>query len=174
MPARALRRAALAAAASAVCAAITLPGATLAGATPAAPQAYHPPAIKHVWVIQLENESIGDTFGDTSYPYLSRTLPGMGALLKNYYSIGHHSLDNYIAEISGQAPDSETQNDCSVLVPFPGNAAVNSTFHQVEGNGCIYPASVQTIGNQLTARGLSWAAYMQDMGNTPSRDHTTG
>jgi phosphatidylinositol-3-phosphatase len=174
MPARALRRAALAAAASAVCAAITLSGATLAGATAAAPQAYHPPAIKHVWVIQLENESFGDTFGDTSYPYLSRTLPGMGALLKNYYSIGHHSLDNYIAEISGQAPDSDTQNDCPVLVPFPGNAAVNSTFHQVEGNGCIYPASVQTIGNQLTARGLSWAAYMQDMGNTPSRDHTTG
>jgi hypothetical protein len=97
----------------------------------------------------------------------------MGALLKNYYSIGHHSLDNYIAEISGQAPDSDTQNDCPTLVPFPGNAAVNSTYHQVEGNGCIYPASVQTIGNQLSARGLSWAAYMQDMGDVPSRDHTT-
>src|SRR5580698_11486169 len=169
MPARALRRAALAAAASAVCAAITLPGATLAGATPAAPQAYHPPAIKHVWVIQLENESIGDTFGDTSYPYLSKTLPGMGALLKDYYAIGHHSLDNYIAEISGQAPDSDTQNDCPVWTAFPSKAKVSGPYHQVVGDGCVYPASVQTLGNQLSARGLGWAAYMQDMGNVPSR-----
>src|SRR5580698_7978870 len=159
MPARALRRAALAAAATAIAVTVLLSGATLAGATPAAPQAYHPPAIKHVWVIQLENESIGDTFGDTSYPYLSKTLPGMGALLKDYYAIGHHSLDNYIAEISGQAPDSDTQNDCPILVPFPSKATVNSTYHQVEGDDCIYPASVQTLGNQFSARGLNWAAY---------------
>jgi phosphatidylinositol-3-phosphatase len=174
MPTRMGRRASLAAAAAtAVAVTAMFSGTTLAGATPATPQAYHPPAIKHVWVIQLENESIGDTFGDTSYPYLSKTLPGMGALLKNYYSIGHHSLDNYIAEISGQAPDSDTQNDCPILVPFPSKAAVNSTYHQVEGDGCIYPASVQTLGNQLSARGLNWAAYMQDMGNVSSRDHTT-
>src|SRR5580704_2553223 len=137
MPARTVRRAALAAAAAATCAVAMLSGTSLAGATPAVPQAYHPPAIKHVWVIQLENESIGDTFGDTSYPYLSKTLPSTGALLKDYYSIGHHSLDNYIAEISGQAPDSDTQNDCPILVPFPSKATVNSTYHQVEGNGCI-------------------------------------
>ena len=167
------RRAGLAAAATAVAATAMFSGAALAGATPAAPLAYHPPAIKHVWVIQLENESFGDTFGATSYPYLSKTLPSMGALLKNYYSIGHHSLDNYIAEISGQAPDSLTQNDCPVWTAFPGKAKVSGPYHQVLGDGCVYPASVQTVGNQLSARGLSWAAYMQDMGNVPSRDHTT-
>src|SRR6202453_3229512 len=156
MPTRMGRRASLAAAAAtAVAVTAMFSGTTLAGASPATPQAYHPPAIKHVWVIQLENESFGDTFGDTSYPYLSKTLPGMGALLKNYYSIGHHSLDNYIAEISGEAPDYDTQNDCPILVPFPSKAAVNSTYHQVEGDGCIYPASVQTLGNQLSARGLN-------------------
>jgi hypothetical protein len=84
----------------------------------------------------------------------------MGAVLENYYSIGHHSLDNYIAEISGQAPDPDTQEDCPVWVPFGRHAKVRGPYDQVTGNGCVYPASVQTLGNQLSARHLSWAAYM--------------
>jgi phosphatidylinositol-3-phosphatase len=31
---------------------------------------------------------------------------------------------------------------------------------------------VQTLGDQLSAAGLSWAAYLQDMGNDPARDNT--
>jgi hypothetical protein len=66
--------------------------------------AYKPPPIRHVWVIQLENEGFTQTFGNPAAdPYLARTLPGLGALLKDYYAVGHHSLDNYIAEISGCA-----------------------------------------------------------------------
>jgi phosphatidylinositol-3-phosphatase len=137
-------------------------------------QAFRPPAIKHVWVIELENESIGETFGNpASQPYLATTLPGMGALLEDYYSVGHHSLDNYIAEISGQAPDPDTQDDCPVWVPFAKSAKVTGAYHQLKGNGCVFPAKVQTLGNQLSARHLSWAAYMQDMGISPKRDHTT-
>jgi hypothetical protein len=40
--------------------------------------------------------------------------------------------------------------------------------------GCVYPAAVQTLGNQLSAAGRSWAAYLQDMGNDPARDNTAG
>ena len=29
-----------------------------------------------------------------------------------------------------------------------------------------------TLGNQLSAAGRGWAAYLQDMGNDPGRDHT--
>jgi len=43
----------------------------------------------------------------------------------------------------------------------------------VSGNGCVYPASVTTIANQLTAAGLSWRGYMEDMGNTTSRESST-
>jgi len=137
-------------------------------------QKFRPPAIKHVWVIQMENESFDATFGNPSgEPYLAETLPSMGALLENYYSIGHDSLDNYIAEISGQAPDSDTQNDCPVWVPFTRGAKVTRPYHQLKGNGCVFPAKVLTLGNQLSSRHLSWAAYLQDMGNSPGRDHTT-
>ena len=140
----------------------------------AAVQTFRPPAIKHVWVIQLENKGIGQTFGDPAgQPYLGKTLPAMGALLTGYYAIGHNSLDNYIAEISGQAPDTDTQHDCPVWVPFTSGAKVTGPYGQLTGNGCVYPASVPTLGSQLSARHLSWAAYLQDMGNSPGRDHTT-
>jgi phosphatidylinositol-3-phosphatase len=140
----------------------------------AAPHAFRPPAIKHVWVIQLENEGYAATFGNPSAdPYLASTLPSMGALLQDYYGIGHHSLDNYIAEVTGQAPDTDTQLDCGTWVKFTPGKKFERPFHQLKGNGCVYPKSVPTLGNQLSAKHLSWAAYMQDMGNNPKRDHTT-
>jgi hypothetical protein len=38
------------------------------------------------------------------------------------------------------------------------------------GTGCVYPAEVQNIGNELTARKMKWKAYMEDMGNDPNRE----
>ena len=130
-------------------------------------------AIKHVWVIELENEGYAQSFGDPSAdPYLARTLPQLGALLKNYYAIGHDSADNYIAQVSGQAPNLLTQADCPLWVPTP--EVTVSPYDQVlapEG-GCVYPKSVQTVGNQLSAANLTWKAYLEDMGNNAKRDQT--
>ncbi len=159
-------------AAAAIPLTLGLTGAASAGS--AAPGSYKPPPIGHVWFIQLENQGYGQTFGDPSAdPYLARTLPSMGALVKNYFAIGHDSLDNYIAEISGQAPDSATQQDCGFWNRFEPTDDVLKPFHQLVGNGCVYPASAPTLGNQLTSAQLTWTAYQQDMGNVPSRDHTT-
>jgi hypothetical protein len=152
---------------------LALLGAGLAGTASAAPRGELPP-IKHVWVIELENEGYTQSFGNPSAdPYLATTLPSMGALLKNYYGTGHASADNYISQISGQAPDTATQNDCGVWSRFKPTNHVEPPFHQLVGNGCVYPASVPTLGNQLSDAKVSWKAYLQDMGNTPSRDHTT-
>ncbi len=73
------------------------------------------PPIRHVFVIVLENEGYDTTFESTPAPdpYLRGLAGGRGALLKNYFGIGHHSLDNYIAMISGQGPNFETQSDCN-------------------------------------------------------------
>src|SRR5271165_2390428 len=129
-------------------------------------------AVRHVWVIELENQGYAQSFGTPSAdPYLARTLPRTGALLENYYAIGHSSAANYIAQVSGQAPDIATQIDCPVWTPFPGHI-VAGPYRQVLGEGCVYPAAVPTLGNQLSAAGRSWAAYLQDMGNDPGRDHT--
>jgi phosphatidylinositol-3-phosphatase len=157
--------------------ALTMGGVTVstvgAASAPTAPSST-PPPIKYVWYIDLENEGYPQSFGDPSAdPYLATTLTGMGALLKNYYAVGHNSLDNYIAQISGQAPDQATEDDCGTWKPFLPPNHVLQPFDQYIGNGCVYPASARTLGNQLTDAGLSWKGYMQDMGNDPARDLTT-
>ncbi len=143
---------------------------TAAGSGSAAPGGLR--AVRHAWVIELENQGYAQSFGTPSAdPYLATALPRMGALLENYYAIGHSSAANYIAQVSGQAPDIATQIDCPLWTPFPGQV-IAGPYHQVPGEGCVYPEAVPTLGNQLSAAGRSWAAYLQDMGNDPARDHT--
>jgi hypothetical protein len=137
--------------------------------------------VKHVFLIVLENKSFTDTF-ETSVqdPYLQKALVPQGALLRQYYGTGHVSLDNYISMISGQAPTRDTANDC-----LPGLTGLVGNYNDLEqlgtaangqvvaGGGCIYPAAVKTLADQMTAAGLSWKAYMEDMGNDPARERST-
>ena len=138
----------------------------IAGSLAAAP----PPPIRHVFIIVLENKGFDTTFGPLSpATYLSQTLTAQGQLLRNYYGIGHKSLPNYLAMVSGQGANGVTQADCLVYVNvFPGTQT--SFFGQTLGQGCVYPAATKTIADQLTANGLTWKAYMQDIGiGTPCR-----
>ncbi|GAB7006999.1 hypothetical protein JCM18899A_44720 [Nocardioides sp. AN3] len=150
-------------------------------------------AIHHVLVIDLENEDYDTSFGPSSPArYLNDVLVPQGQLLTQYYGIGHFSTDNYLAQISGQAPNKVSGNDCITdLATFtstytdvtPGTPDSDQATYpgQVDGSGCVYPASVQTIGDQLDARpgagshsgGLTWRQYAEDMGNDPARDFGT-
>ena len=130
------------------------------------------PPIRHVFVIALENKNFSATFGpESDAPYLARTLPAKGALLTQYYGTGHNSLDNYIAMMSGQASTPDTSADCHIYADFhrTGTAADG----QAVGQGCVYPASVETLANQLSAAGLTWKGYMEDMGDDPARESST-
>jgi len=152
-----------------------------AGAAPAGASAAGSSAlsrIRHVWIIEEENHSYAASFGNPSAdPYLARTLVSKGALLRNYYGIGHDSLDNYVAEISGQAPDFQTGQDCeyfSRFLQFGGETFDKWTkYGQLSGDGCVYPGYLRTVASQLTAAHLTWKSYNQDMGNDPRRDGTT-
>ncbi|HKH79083.1 MAG TPA: alkaline phosphatase family protein, partial [Solirubrobacteraceae bacterium] len=141
-----------------------------------------PGKIKHVWLIILENKSYDATFtGLNKNTYLWQTLPTQGVLLKNYFGTGHFSLDNYISMVSGQATQPDTQADCPFYDKFSGtldtvgSLKTNPNFGQVLSpvgpnaapgtNGCVYPASVPTLFNQLDAAGVSWKGYAQDLGN---------
>ncbi|MEA2168087.1 MAG: hypothetical protein QOF76_1387 [Solirubrobacteraceae bacterium] len=129
------------------------------------------PPIKHVWVIQLENHSYDQTFNDQTHPYLWTKVRMMGQVLPQYYATGHASLDNYIAQISGQAPNIMTMADCPIFADFLG--AIGPTLGQAVGQGCVYPAGVRTLADQLEDAGLSWKGYMEDMGNDPAREPAT-
>ncbi|HZP14154.1 MAG TPA: alkaline phosphatase family protein [Nevskiaceae bacterium] len=138
-------------------------------ATSAPPSA----TIGHVFVVILENESYASSFQPPSPTYLSSTLPAQGALLTSYYGIGHVSNDNYIAMVSGQGPNALTQSDCIAFVNFVGSGPIAALDNQAVGQGCVYPANVPNVTDQLRAKGLTWKAYMEDMGNTPSRESAT-
>lgn len=139
----------------------------------AAAPVWQPPPVGHVFVINLENEGFATTFGAKSpAPYLAKTLRSQGNLLTQYYGIGHNSLDNYIAQISGQAPNPQTQGDCQVYTNFTA-APVTAANGQVAGTGCVYPSSVKTIADQLTAVHKSWRGYMESMGSDPTREANT-
>jgi hypothetical protein len=128
------------------------------------------PPVGHVFVINLENKGFDTTFGAASpAPYLSGTLRGQGVLMTQYYGTAHNSLPNYIAQISGQGPNPQTQGDCPVYSEFVAAAVVSQ---QAVGQGCVYPASVPTITDQLAGAGLRWKGYMEDMANTPGEAAT--
>ncbi|MCW3039524.1 MAG: phosphoesterase [Solirubrobacterales bacterium] len=145
-------------------------GLTAALAAPGAQAA--PPPIKHVWIIQLENKSYDQAFVDNvANQYLWKTLPAAGQVLRQYHGTGHASLDNYISQISGQAPNPLTQADCPLYVDvLPG---IMGTDGQVLGTGCVYPPKARTLVDQLEAKGLTWKGYMQDIGNDPAREPAT-
>jgi phospholipase C len=155
---------------AAILAGVAQPAAAAASGAPASDL----PPIRHVFVLVLENMSYSHTFAsDSGAPYLARTLPVQGALLTQYYAIGHASLDNYVAMISGQAPNHETQLDCPTFSEFHLSTPALNRAGQALGSGCVYPKIVRTLPDQLEAAGFTWKAYMEDMGNDPKRERAT-
>jgi hypothetical protein len=143
--------------------ALLLAAAALAcAAAPQGARAALPP-IRHVFVIVLENESESTSFGPGApSAYLAQTLPSMGVFVPNYYGVGHASLDNYIAMISGQAPNPQTEADCKAEYKDFNETSVGP-YEQAIGTGCVYPAGVQTLAGQLEEAHFGWKGYMQSM-----------
>ncbi len=161
---RHLARSAVAGLVAALCLAGGGSSATAAATAPGEPAQL---GIKHVWLVNIENKSFDEAFVHNPNAYLSKDLPARGQLLTHYYGIGHLSLTNYIAQLSGQAPTLDTNSDCQIyrdVVPGTQGPA-----GQAVGQGCVYPRWVQTLPDQLDAKGLSWKGYMEDMGNDESR-----
>ncbi|MGY2746784.1 alkaline phosphatase family protein [Arthrobacter sp. UYCu723] len=126
----------------------------------------------HVFVINLENKGYEKVWGAGSEaPYLAKTLRANGVLLSDYYGIAHHSNANYLAQISGQASNAMTRDDCPTYAPFTQTGSAGQG--QVQGTGCVYPASVPTVAGQLSSAGKTWKGYMEDM-KTPCRHPELG
>lgn len=135
-----------------------------ATATEVAGRSTYLPGVKHVFVINLENKGYDVTWGaGSAAPYLSTTLRSQGVLLSQYFGVAHNSLPNYIAEISGQGPNAQSQADCQTYSAFVGTGTVSPG--QAVGDGCVYPSTVPTVAGQLSASGRTWKGYMEDMGS---------
>jgi hypothetical protein len=124
------------------------------------------PKIAHVFVIALSTTSFDAAFGHGSVAhYLNGTLKRQGTLLGGYESLGRTELPDYLAMISGQAPNLDTRGGCATYAEF-ASGAKPAADGQVPGPGCVYPNTVLTIGDQATAAGDKWKAYLEDMGRS--------
>jgi phosphatidylinositol-3-phosphatase len=118
------------------------------------------PAIKHVFVVMLNDEPYATAFGPASPAhYLAGTLEKQGELLVRYYAVAHDGLADGIALLSGQGPTEATAANCPQYTDVaPASVAANG---QMLGNGCVYPASTGTLMGQLSADHLTWKAYIE-------------
>lgn len=122
------------------------------------------PAIKHVFVIVLDDVPYAESFGpEGKAHYLSHTLEAKGELLERYYAVAHQQLADGIALISGQGPTEQTAADCPTYTEI--SPAGSAADEQVTGSGCVYPSDVKTIASQLAAKHLTWKAYVQAIGD---------
>lgn len=124
----------------------------------------------------LSDEPYATAFGPASSAhYLSGTLEKRGQLLVRYYAVAHEQLSNGIALLSGQGPTEATAANCPTYTDIP--PASTAVDGQVQGNGCVYPASTDTLPGQLTAKHLTWKAYIEGMdegaAGSPSCAHPT-
>lgn len=144
-----------------------------AAGSPGATDPAQPSAVKHVFVIMLENVSYDSAYGTKPiYPYLANTLRPSGVLLNQFYGVAHWSLGNYLAILGGTAPTKDIQRDCTRYTDMT-DAKPAADGQVTSKQGCVFPKSVPTLAGQLTAKNLTWKGYMQDMGNDPTREQAT-
>jgi phosphatidylinositol-3-phosphatase len=134
--------------------------------TPTTPSTPKKLPVDHVFVIGLSTTSYDAAFGSGSVAhYLNHTLKPQGTLLGGYQSLGRTSLPDYLALISGQPANADTESGCPTYADFPSDAKL-AADGTVAADGCVYPNTVLTIGDQVTAAGHVWKAYVDDLGST--------
>jgi hypothetical protein len=120
------------------------------------------PKVGHVFEIALSTTSYKAAFGRDGAAYL-KALERRGTLLRGYRSLGSSELADNLAMISGQAPNPDTRGGCTTFAEFP-TAVVAKANGLVPGTGCVYPETALTIGDQVSASGHVWRAYIEDQG----------
>jgi hypothetical protein len=132
------------------------------------------PPIKHVWLIALAGESLAGAIARSQAdPYLAKQLVPKGTLLGDYTLSASSELANGIALLSGQGVNLDTEQNCPTYVEV-APPTIDAANGLAEGVGCVYPHEVQTLADELTAGGLTWKAYVQNMEEGAPDSGSTG
>ena len=110
-----------------------------------------PPATyQHIILLIQENKSAKQIIGSKDYPYLNETLIRQCGLAKNYHSISHPSLPNYLALTSGTTSGKADRSNCQ---PKECPQPQDNIFAQVERSGRQWRQYAQAAaGNCDTAK----------------------
>ncbi len=133
--------------------------------TAAEPQ---PTKIRHVFLIVLAGHGFDATFGGGSPAnYLNTTLRPKGTLLTGYSSLGRAGLADELAIVGGQPPNADTRTDCPVYREITATSAPSRTG-EITADGCVYPNTITTLADQLSASRRDWKAYVEDLDRGPA------
>ncbi len=127
-----------------------------------------PTKIRHVFLIVLAGHGFDATFGaGSAATYLNGTLRPKGTLLTGYRSLGSAGLADELAMIGGQPPNADTRADCPVYREIPPTSAPSRTG-EITADGCVFPNTVTTLADQLSASRRDWRAYVEDLDRGPA------
>jgi phosphatidylinositol-3-phosphatase len=103
----------------------------------------------HIAVIVMENEEFSDIIGSRQTPFIN-ALAHRYALARSMYATTHPSLPNYLALTGGAT--FQITSDCT---------------------DCHVPTAT-SLADQLSASGLTWKAYMEDLPHPCYRGASAG
>jgi hypothetical protein len=146
----------------------TCPSGTLCSSANGIPVCKTPsnvPLFTSVFVVVMENTSLGSLQGASNTPYLSGLFT-KGAFASDYHGVTHPSLPNYIALTSG-SPGVQSDGttavscDCDPSANTCDNCSVLTTL--ISPCGC--EQTTQHLGDLVELAGKSWKDYGQSMGS---------
>ena len=122
------------------------------------------PHFQHIIEIMMENQKYGTIIGNPLAPNLNRLANTYG-LATNYFGVTHPSEPNYVANVGGDFFGIQDDNQfyCS-----PAYVAANPTDTNCTGTTVDHTISAQSIADQLTAAGMTWKGYFQNLPPTPT------
>jgi phospholipase C len=118
------------------------------------------PHYQHIIEIMMENTSYGTIIGNPLAPNINRLANKYG-LATNYFGVTHPSEPNYVASIGGSFFGIQDDNQ------FYCTPALASADPNCAGTTVNHTISAQSLADQLTAAGMTWKGYFQNLPPTP-------
>jgi phosphatidylinositol-3-phosphatase len=119
------------------------------------------PRYQHIVEIMMENTSYSTIIGNSLAPNLNALASKYG-LATDYFGVTHPSEPNYVANIGGSFFGIQDDNQ------FYCTPALASTDPNCAGTTVDHTVSAPNLATQLTAAGLTWKGYFQNLPPVPS------
>jgi hypothetical protein len=122
------------------------------------------PHYQHIIEIMMENQKYDTIIGNPLAPNLNRLANTYG-LATNYFGVTHPSEPNYVANVGGSFFGIQDDNQFYCTAAY---AAANPSDTACTGTTVDHTINAQSIADQLTAAGMTWKGYFQNLPPTPS------
>ena len=118
------------------------------------------PRYRHIIEIMMENTSYSTIIGNPFAPRIN-ALATQHGLAMNYFGVTHPSEPNYLAAIAGDYFGIQDDN------AFYCTPAMATTDPNCTGTTVNHTIDAPTLADQLTAAGLTWEGYFQNLPPMP-------